>query len=105
MPLRVTCMHTACMKTMQIRHVPDEVHEALSDWAQAEGVSLQALLLDIVRNAASRSRNVDLLARFRNRHDGTELSAEEITDAVHAGRERRVDEDSEALPRQRGQRK
>jgi plasmid stability protein len=74
------------MKTIQIRNVPDDVHQALRTRAAATGVSLSDYALDELARAARRPPIADVLARARGRGEGT--SMEEIVAAVRAGRDR-----------------
>lgn len=61
----------------------------LAERARAQGQSLQAFLLSMVRDEASRTRNLSLLERFASRSDGSRLTVEELTDAVAQAREER----------------
>ena len=45
-------------RVMQIRDVPDDVHEALTDAAEAEGLSLTRYMLRELRHLASRAQAV-----------------------------------------------
>jgi antitoxin FitA len=58
------------MVALQIRDVPEEVHEVLVARATARGQSLQAYLLDLVRRHAAQAGNARLLERFADRADG-----------------------------------
>ncbi len=50
------------MVALQIRDVPDDVRDVLAARANAQGQSLQAFLLDLVRREAGFERNRGLLA-------------------------------------------
>ncbi len=50
------------MVALQIRDVPDDVRDVLAARARAQGQSLQAFLLDLVRREAGFARNQALLA-------------------------------------------
>ena len=52
------------MVALQIRHVPDEVRDALSDEAERRGQSLQTYLLDVVIREASAAGNRQLAHRW-----------------------------------------
>lgn len=70
------------MVAVQIRGVPEDIRQTLADRAAARGQSLQAYLLAVVTAEARRSANLALLERFDDRHDGSHLSAAEVTDAL-----------------------
>ncbi|MGW1886739.1 hypothetical protein [Streptomyces sp. NPDC001970] len=59
------------MATLEIRDVSDEVRDVLADRARVLGQSLQAYLLALVTDEASRANNIALLRTFENRADGT----------------------------------
>lgn len=71
-------LQTACLVALQIQDVPDEVRGFLAGLAVARGQSLQAFLLALVADEARRSSNLTLLDRFRDRRDGSRLSASGI---------------------------
>jgi antitoxin FitA len=77
------------MVVLQIRDVPDDVRRALAEQARAQGQSLQAFLLSLVRAEARRSANLALLDRFTARTDGSRLPASEATDVLDAARDDR----------------
>ena len=62
-----TCKYAKCMKTIQIRNVPEELHRALKVRAAHEGVSLSDLALAELRRAAERPGRVELLERIASR--------------------------------------
>ena len=78
------------MVALQIRHVDEETRDALAARARARGQSLQAYLLEMVRDDARRATNLAILDRFEGRHDGASLpagaAAEELRE-LRAGRE------------------
>ena len=82
-------MYNACMVALQIREVPDDVHDTLADRARQRGQSLQAYLLELVETEARRARNADVLSRFARRTDGVSTRAGELAAAVEAERARR----------------
>ncbi|MGI5492786.1 hypothetical protein [Microtetraspora malaysiensis] len=55
------------MVAIQIRDVPAEVRDALAEQANARGMSLQGLLLELVTTEARRSRNLAILKRAGDR--------------------------------------
>lgn len=74
------------MKVIQVRNVPDEVHNTLRDRASAAGVSLSDYVLDELVRVAERPAIVDVLSRSSRRPGGVTTDA--IVDAVRAGRDR-----------------
>ncbi len=74
------------MKTIQIRNVPDDVHQTLRTRAAASGVSLSDFALGELERVAQHPPVADLLARARMRAGGAERGA--ILAAVRAGRDR-----------------
>lgn len=77
------------MVALQIRDVPDAVRQTLADRARARGQSLQAFLLSLVEDEARRSENLALLDRFADRADGSQLTAEQATEALEQARAER----------------
>jgi antitoxin FitA len=73
-------------RTIQIRHVPDEVHQTLRARAAAAGQSLSDYLLAEVTRVAERPLVADVLARAGTRRGGA--STDEIVAAVRSGRDR-----------------
>ncbi len=55
------------MKTLQIRHVPDDVHRRLKARAAEEGRSLSELALDELRKSLERPTRRELLERLASR--------------------------------------
>jgi plasmid stability protein len=88
-PLGISTCNSECMRTLQIRNVPDDVHQALRAAARARGVSLQKLLLELVAEKAHAMQNRALLARIAARPRTGGLSREEILDALDAERSER----------------
>lgn len=64
-------MYSACMTSIQIRDVPEDVRDTLATQAAAAGQSLQGFLLSLVTRQARSGRNTLLLRRFDDRTDGT----------------------------------
>jgi antitoxin FitA len=74
-------------RTLQIRHVPDEIHRTLRVRAVAAGLSLSDYLLAEIVRVADRPPVADVLARAGARSG--RASVEHIVDAVRGGRDRR----------------
>lgn len=77
------------MVALQIRHVDEDVRDALATRARARGQSLQAYLLQMVQDDARRSTNLAVLERFRGRHDGASLPAGAAAEELRALRAER----------------
>jgi len=74
------------MRVIQVRNVPDEVHNTLRNRAAAAGVSLSDYVLDELVRVADRPAIADVLARSSRRSGGTATKV--IVEAVRAGRDR-----------------
>ena len=79
----------ACMVALQIREVPEELRDRLSELARQRGQSLQAYLFDVLRDEARRQDNLAILDRFSEGGYGTRLSPSDIHGALDAERARR----------------
>ena len=78
------------MATIQIRDIPDDVHESLATLAQEAGQSLQAYMRQqVVEMARSRARKAAALAEleeYLERDGGLTVSAEQIVADLHQDR-------------------
>jgi hypothetical protein len=79
----------ACMVALQIRDVPEELRDRLSELASQRGQSLQAYLFDVVSNEARRQDNLAVLDRFGQGTYGTRLSSADIAGALRTARAER----------------
>jgi hypothetical protein len=77
------------MVALQIRDVPEELRDRLSELASQRGQSLQAYLFDVVRDEARRQDNLAVLARFGKGAYGTRLSPADVDGALRAARAER----------------
>lgn len=86
---RQYCMHNACMTSITIRDVPDEVRDELAARARLSGRSLQEYLRAELTELAGRPDPVVLMAqvRDRTRRTGSRLSASQIL--AHRDHDRR----------------
>ena len=73
-------------KTIQIRHVPDDVHSALRSQAAAAGMSLSDFLLAEIEQLAGRSLNAAIFRHAGERTGG--VSNDAIIAALRSGRDR-----------------
>ncbi len=73
-------------RTIQVRHVPDEVHRTLRVRAVAAGMSLSDYLLAEIVRVAERPPVAEVLARAGARRGGA--SVEDVVAAVRSGRDR-----------------
>jgi predicted transcriptional regulator len=80
------------MVALQIREVPEELRDRLSELARQRGQSLQAYLFDVLRDEARRQDNLAVLDRFSEGTYGTRLSPADIRDALDAERAKRETE-------------
>lgn len=76
-------------KVMQIRDVPDEVHHALAEAAEAQGLSLTRYMLRELEHLAKRARvvqnNAAVIRRTQRTVKGTPDRAQ-ILSVLHEGR-------------------
>ena len=75
------------MKTIQIRNVSDETHAELRLRAARAGMSLSDYALAELERKTSKPPLAEVLERARNRSGGA--TAQEIVDAIRAGRDDR----------------
>lgn len=76
------------MPNIQVRNVPDEVHEALVRRAERAGQSLQQYLAGQLADIAATPTLDDVLDRVEDRSKGR-LTRKEAIDAIDAERARR----------------
>lgn len=86
-------------KTLQIRNVPENVHQTLRVRAAASGLSLSEYLLKELTRVAARSDVAEALERAANLAPG--LSTGAIVEAVRRSREEREVELSPSQARRR----
>ena len=77
------------MVALQIRDVPEELRNRLSELARQRGQSLQAYLFDVVSDEARRQDNLAVLDCFGKGAYGTRLSPADIDGALRSGRAER----------------
>lgn len=75
------------MKTLQVRNVPDAVHNRLKARAAMAGQSLSDFLLAELRTIAERPSHEELVARVRSRPPASVDESPE--DVIRAERDRR----------------
>jgi len=76
------------MVALQIRDVPDDVRDALTERARSQGQSLQAFLLDVVRREAGFARNRVILGDL-SWSDGSRATAVDVVDVLDEARAER----------------
>lgn len=81
-------MYSACMPNVQVRDVPDAVHEALVRRAEEAGQSLQQFLASQLAEIAATPTVKDILDRIERRPKGA-LSAGAAIEALDEERARR----------------
>lgn len=81
-------MYYACMPNVQVRDVPDEVHQALVRRAEHAGQSLQQFLTSQLLLIATTPTIDEMLERIETRPKG-QLTAEQAIGAIDDGRARR----------------
>jgi len=73
-------------KNIQIRNVPDDVHEVYKRRAAAAGMSLQEYLLADLRERAGRLSMDEAMARIDRHRRGSTVRAEDIVEAIREDR-------------------
>jgi len=63
-------MHNACMKNVQVRNVPDSVHDILVRRAAEAGQSLQEYLLELLTESAGQLTITEWVERVRKHVSG-----------------------------------
>lgn len=81
-------MYYACMPNVQVRRVPDEIHEALVRRAEYAGQSLQQFLAAQLAVIATTPTIDEMLDRLERRPKG-HLSSTDAIDAIDQERARR----------------
>ena len=81
-------MYYACMTNVQVRDVPDDVHEALVRRAEQAGQSLQQFLASHLAQIAATPTVKEILDRIERRPKGalSAAAAIEALDEAHARR-------------------
>lgn len=77
------------MVALQIRDVPEELRDRLSELAAQRGQSLQAYLFDVISDEARRQDNLAILDQFSHGTYHTRLTLADINGALHAARAER----------------
>ena len=85
--MQIACLYDPCMKTLQVRNVPDDLHRALKVRAAQSGSSLSEYVLAELRRAAERPTRAELLERIRSR--SRVRRAVDAAALVRAGRDAR----------------
>lgn len=75
------------MGAIQVRNVPDELHQALRDRAAAEGVDLQDYVLQVLRRELSVPSQREWLDDLRRQPVSVVPPASELLDEARAERE------------------
>lgn len=89
-PIQRQWRYLALMPTIQIKHVPAEVHRKLRIRAASAGQSLQQYMLDAVCKQAELASVDELLARKRIEalvHGEVDLDSDVIVEIIRADRE------------------
>lgn len=73
-------------KVIQVRDVPDDVHDALVREAKAAGLSLNQFMLREYEKIARRARNTEIFTRAAQRK-GRRLTREQIVETIRELRE------------------
>jgi antitoxin FitA len=82
------CMYCACMPHIQVRDVPDNVHQILATRAERAGQSMQQYLAAQLAALASTPTVDEVVERIGRRRKGS-VTARDAVAAIHAERARR----------------
>ncbi len=85
--MQFRCVYALCMKLVQIRNVPPDVHRRLKARAALEGKSLSEFALGELERSLERPTRRELIERVRARE--SVLLSESAADAVRAERDSR----------------
>jgi plasmid stability protein len=85
---RMQQQYSGSMVSITIRDVPQETRNELASRAARQGQSLQEYLLAQLKKLGDRPDHAEVMARIQRRveAEGIHVSAEEILEAIHAGR-------------------
>lgn len=61
------CYHALCMKPLQVRNIPDDLHRSLKERAAREGTTMSELVLRELPRIAHKPSPEQVFARIRQR--------------------------------------
>lgn len=76
-------------KHLQIRDVPDDIHDAIRKRAADRGMSMSAYVLSELRALVGQPNRADLFRELEERGDNVELDVGAILAAIDEGRNER----------------
>ena len=82
--MQIACKYAGRMPSLQVRHVPDELHRRLKSRAALEGMPLSDYVLAELRRSLERPTRQEILGRLAEREPVE--TTESAADAVRAGR-------------------
>jgi plasmid stability protein len=82
------------MVAIQIRDVPDDARDALTERARARGQSLQSFLREVVLREAAFGHNIAVLDTIASWRTGSDATGQDVLDALDDARARRPDHDA-----------
>ena len=86
-PTNTVCMYNACMTHIQVRDVPEEVHQALIRQADLAGQSLQQYLATKLAQIAATPTLEEVLDRIEQQNLGR-LTRSDVLAAIESERAR-----------------
>ena len=87
------------MGAIQVKDVPEELHEALRRRAVQEGMTLADYVLDLIRRDLGLPSRREWLERLATR-EPVDIDRDTIVEALHAARAERDDQIAAALARE-----
>jgi antitoxin FitA len=94
MPMACYCH---AMSAIQVKNVPDELHERLRSRARAEGRSMSDYVLYVLERDLALPTTREWLEQLKRSEPVTSVSREDILVALHEGREERDEQIRTAL--------
>jgi antitoxin FitA len=85
------------MSAIQVKNVPADLHERLRERAQAEGRSLSDYVLYVLERDLALPTTREWLKELKRSDPVTNVSREDILEALHQGREERDEQIRAAL--------
>jgi antitoxin FitA len=87
------------MGAIQIKNVPEEMHDKLRERARTQGRSLSDYVRRLIEVDLTLPTNEEWLQRVRQREPVKGLSSEDIVDLIHEGRRERDEQIWNAVTR------
>jgi hypothetical protein len=77
------------VSAIQVKNVPENLHERLRERARSQGRNLSEYVLDVLRRDLAVPTTQEWLERLKREQPVTQITSEEIVQAIHEGRAER----------------